>query len=150
MKKLKTIEVVAAYNLLKTAKINKVSTDADKFAIIKTTRALKKIAEDFESFKTDSIEALKGENHDEMVKLAQKWQKEEADKVEVTLTAEEMQKVNAYFSKYNSDITDCIKEDSKKVHEIEAKEISEESFMQLVGSNDWNIEQIMSIENVLR
>ncbi|MCQ2105948.1 MAG: hypothetical protein MJZ26_09170 [Fibrobacter sp.] len=149
MKTLKTKEAVSAYNLLKAAKINKVAVDADKFNIIKTTRALKKVAEDFESFRADSVEALKGENHEEILELAQRWQKEEEDGQKKTLTPEERVAVNSYFEKYNKSINECLKEEAEKENEIDVKEITDESFMQLIGGNDWNTEQMIAIQDVI-
>lgn len=149
MKTLKTMEAVSAYNLLKAAKINKVSVDADKFNIIKTTRALKKVAEDFESFRADSVEALKAENHDDFVAKAQKWQQEEAAKTEVTLSIEERTELNAYFNKYNGDVVKCLEEEAAKENAIEVRTISEDSFRQLISGNDWTVEQILVLEEVL-
>lgn len=148
MKTLKTSDIIAAYRLISAAKINKIESDTDKYAIIKTTRALKKIAEEFENCHKDAVESLKGDNHDEMVALAQKWQNEENEKKPVTLTDAEKAKVNAYFAKYNNDIANCMNECFGKEHEVDVKTIGDDSFVKLMEINDWSVEQIMLLEDV--
>lgn len=149
MKTFKTSDIIAAYQLISAAKINKIESDTDKYAIIKTTRALKKIAEEFEDCHKDAVESLKGDNHDDMVALAQKWQNEENEKKPITLTDEQKAEVNAYFTKYNSDIKKCMDECFGKEHEVDVKPICEDSFGQLMAINDWSVEQIMLLEDIL-
>lgn len=140
-----TREIVAAYGLLKDAKLTKME-DADKFRLIKTLRALHKAADDYEAFRNEALEKLKGEGHDGIVAKAQQWQRE-GDKT--TLTAEERIGVNRYFAEYNSKVEQCLKEEAEAVRDIGAPALGEDAFGKLVASNDWTLGQMEALACVL-
>lgn len=140
-----TKEILDAYVLLVNAKVTKMD-DADKFKVIKALRPIRKIGNDFNDFKTVVLEKLKGENHDELAKMANKWQKE---KENTTLTEQEKIKVNSYFAEYNNKVTKCLKEELEKEHDLDDVNLTEEAFGQLVASNDWTLGQIEIVENIL-
>ena len=145
MKTIKTSVIVAVYNLLKSAKLGDMAT-ADKFNVIKSIKALKVIAEDFETFRTDASEKLKGDNHEAMQQKAWEW-RDKGDKA--TLTDDEKLEVNAYFDKYAKDLGECVLEEANKDNEIDIRTINEESFGKFMAANDWNVEQIMTVEEIL-
>lgn len=146
MKTLKTIDCVVVYNLLKGASLGKMESK-NKFAVIKSIKELKTIAEDFEAFRTDAAEKLRGENHDEMQQKAVDWQ-QKGDKC--TLTDDEKREVNAYFDRYGKELSDCINEEAEKEHELDIRTITEEAFGALMDANEsWSVEQIMKVQEVM-
>lgn len=149
MKKIKTSEVINIYSIIKTAKVSKVAEDAEKYNIIKAIRPLKKIAEEFEAWQKDAVETLKADNHDDMVAKALKWQAEEKEGKEISLTEAERIELNNYFYKFNNDAKKCMEDELNKENELDVATISEKSFEQLISSNDWSVEQIMTIEGYL-
>lgn len=145
MKTIKTADCVSAYNVLKDSSLGKMS-GADKINIIKTIKSIKSIAEDFINFRTDAAERLRGENHDELVKLATKWQREG----DSALTYEEKSTVDFYFSKYGTELKQCLDEELNKEHEVDVRTISEDAYGLLLEANDkWSVEQIIAVENLL-
>lgn len=120
---------------------------ADKFAVIKTIKAMKPIVEAFTDFRTDASEKLKGDNHAQMQTKAMQWQKE-GDKCGLT-DAEKME-VNSYFENYANDLKECIEEELQKDNELDIRTISEEAFGYLLDANDkWNADQIMKIQDIM-
>lgn len=144
MKNLKTSEVLAIYSVVKSAKVTKVESSADKFAIIKAIRPLKKIAETFEAWRNDAIASLKPENYEAMEQKAQEWQQQEREG-NVTLTEQERIEINQFFYKFNSEVEGCMKEELEKENEIEVSAIGEKSIEQFCDSNDWSVEQMMAV-----
>lgn len=142
---MKTIELNNAYTLLNAAKLSKME-NSDKFKVIRAIRAMKPIVTDFEDFQKDAQERLKGEGHDEMVEKAQQWQREGE---KTTLTIEERTAVNEYLNGYNKRIMECVKTEAEKEHELQVESLSEEAFGKLLESNDWNANQIMTIQDFL-
>lgn len=144
MKNLKTSEVLAIYSVVKSAKVTKVESSADKFAIIKSIRPLKAIAEKFETWRNDAIASLKPENYEAMEQKAQEWQKQEREG-SVTLTEQERIEINQFFYHFNSEVEGCMKEELEKENEIEVSAIGEKSIEQFCDSNDWSVEQMMAV-----
>lgn len=142
---MKTEIIVSVFNLLSSAKINKVS-DSGKIKIIKAMREMKPIATDFDELVKDAREKLQGDNHDEMVEKAQRWQ-QKGD--EVDMTDEEKIAVNTYFAEYGQRIDACITEEAKKEHEMNFTKLTDEEFEGLLSSNDWDVKTIMDIQDAL-
>lgn len=144
MKTIKTADCVSAYNILKDSSLGKMS-GADKINVIKTIKSIKGVAEDFIAFRTDASERLRGDNHDEMAKLATQWQKEG----DTALTDDEKVAVNEYFTKYGKELKDCLDEESNKEHEVDVRELSEEAFGNLLDANDkWTVEQALLLQDI--
>lgn len=142
MKTLKTSEIVNAYQLIKAAKMSSMTLD-EKKAVLLATRKLKAVAMDFEDFRTDAMERLKGENHDKMVEALTNWQKQERDGA-VTLTESERNEIEQYFSAYNKDIVACLQDEAGKAHDVELPQIN---FDKLLEANDWTLEQSLLLED---
>ena len=142
---MKTTEIISIYELLSSAKINKVQ-DQGKIKIVKTVRKMKKIVDDFNSLVEDAREKLKGEKHDELIEKASRWQQEGN---EVNLTDEEKLEINAYFSEYGSRIDEFVKEDAEKEHDLGIAKLNEEEFDGLISSNDWDVKTIIQIQELI-
>lgn len=142
---MKTNSIVSVFNLLNSAKINKVN-DLGKIKIIKAVRQMKPIVTGFDELLNDARERLKGEEHDEMAEKAGRWQME-GDQVD--LTDEEKIAINNYFMAYSNRIDECVKEEAEKEHEFTFTKLTEEEFEGLISSNDWDVKTIMDIQEVI-
>jgi hypothetical protein len=142
---MKTNSIVSVFNLLNSAKINKVN-DSGKIKIIKAVRQMKPIANGFDELLNDARERLKGEEHEEMSEKAGRWQME-GDTVD--LTDEEKIAINNYFIAYSNRIDECIKEEADREHELTFTKLTEEEFEGLISSNDWDVKTIMEIQEII-
>lgn len=138
---MKKSEVLAIYEIVKAAKVTKMD-DADKFKVVKALKNMKPIATDFDEFKKEALEKLKGEDHDSMVEKAQKWQQEGEN---TTLTVEERTELNKYFNEYNNKVLECVREEAEKDIVLNIDKLNDEAFQKFVASNDWSGEQALVI-----
>lgn len=148
MKKLKTIDIIAIYSVVKGSKVTKVENSVDRYAIVKNIRPLKKIVENFESWKNDAIESLKPSNYKEMENRLNEWRNQEQEG-NVTLTIEERIEINGFFDKFGKEVDGCMKSELDKEHDLELVSIGRKSVEQYIDSNDWNVEQVMLVEDFL-
>ena len=137
-------EIVAAYALLKDAKVTKMD-DTDKYALVRKLRTMRRTAGDLEEERTDALEKLKGEGHDAFVAKAQQWRREGAD---TTLTEEERAEVNKYFEEYDRKVRECLEAGEGKTVDVGAP-LSEEAFGKLAASNDWTLGQMDAVAAAL-
>lgn len=143
---MKTSEIIAAYKLLNDAKLTKMES-GDKFKVIKMMRAMKPVAEEWDSFLKTVDDKLKKENHDAIVEKAQKWQ-QEGDKT--TLTNEEKVEVNKYLLEYQKEKDECIREELEKAVTLEFEKLGEGAFEKLMDSNDWPVKDILSLDAAIK
>lgn len=148
MKTIKTEKLVSVYALLKGAKLGNIE-DEQKIKLVKSVKAIKKVATAFDDFKNDCLEAMKGAEHDDKVKQAQEWQQQEQEGKEVTLSIDERKALNEYFNKYQQLVTDAVKEEAGKDNEVDIRTITEDSLTKLATANDWTIEQIIEVEEIV-
>lgn len=127
--------VVLAYRVINTAKLTKME-DAEKFAIIKAMRCFKKISSEFDDFLKDAQERLKPDN------FAVVTQKIHSNK---NLTPEELAIVN----KYDQDVSNCLKEEFGENVDLSFTPLSEEAVERFIASNDFSVNEIMLIMDVL-
>ena len=131
----KADNVISAYRILNNAKLGKME-DAEKFALIKAVRQLKKVGADFDDFLKDAQEKLKPES---IEVIAVKVQGNEV------LTPEE----SAALNKYNQDVSVCVKDELDKDVELTFAPLSEDALGRLVASNDFSVNEILIISDVL-
>ncbi len=142
---MKTETILSIYTLLNTAKLTNLE-DADKIKVIKFMRKIKPVYTQFEDAKTDALEKAKGEDHNKYAEILRQWQKEGN---ETTLSEEDRINANKYFADYEKLVLEALKDLSEKEVDIEFDKLSEDGFIKLVSSNDWNVQQSMLIEDVL-
>lgn len=130
-----TNDIVTAYRLINTAKLGKME-DAEKFAIIKAVRQLKKVGTDFDDFLKDAQERLKPEGFDKIVGKIQS--KEE-------LASDEQ----SALDKYNKDVAECLSEELGKEIELDFEPLSEEAVGRFIASNDFNVSEILAVSDVI-
>lgn len=142
---MKTSTIIEVYQLLNTAKLTKMESK-EKFQVIRIMRAVKPVAEEWDSFVKTMDEKLKGEHHEEMLAKAQQWQKEGE---KTTLSLDERMAVNEYFAKFNKDRTEVITSEQSKEVNIIFDKLTEEAFERLVDSNDFNVGQIVALQEAI-
>lgn len=134
-KVVKADNVISAYRIINDAKLGKME-DAEKFALIKAVRQLKKTATDFDDFLKDAQGKLKP---DGLETIAAKMQAKEE------LTPEESAKV----SKYNQDVANCVKDELDKDVELTFAPLSEDALGRLIASNDFSVSEILIFSEVI-
>lgn len=154
-KTIKTSEVLAAYNVLNSAKYGNLD-DKDKIKVWKIARKLKPIATKFDEDSKDAAEKMKPEmdgGFEAMLEKAQKYENmlrdNKADMKKAPMGAAEYDKFVKDFKAYNKLVGDTIKEFAEKEVEVEIDTLSEDSFGKLMASNDWTMEQVVSLSEIV-
>lgn len=143
---LKTKDIIGVYKVLSDAKLTKMES-SDKFKVIKMMRAMRPIAEEWDSFLKTVDEKLKKDNHDNIIEKAQKWQ-QDGDKT--TLTTEEKIEINKYLVEFHKEKEECIREELEKDANLEFDKINDLAFEKLIDSNDWEVGKIIELETIIK
>lgn len=144
-----TEKVLAAYNVLSTAKYNKLE-DADKIKVWKIARALKPIATKFDDDSKDAAEKMKFDGFDELLQKAQEYERTIRNtEKDSEGRAAEYGKFVGEFNAYQKLVNDAVKEFANKEVEVEFEKLSEDAFGKLMASNEWTIEQTIMIGSVI-
>ena len=152
-KKMKTEEVLKAYNVLSTAKYGKLD-DADKIKVWKITRKMKPVAEKFDEDSKDAAEKMKPtEDFDERLAKAQEYERtikqSDFDASKLPIGAAEYGKFIEEFKAYQKLVNDTISDFAKKEVEVEIETLSEDAFGKLMASNDWNMAQVVALDGIV-
>lgn len=152
-KKMKTEEVLKAYNVLSTAKYGKLD-DADKIKVWKITRKMKPVAEKFDEDSKDAAEKMKPtEDFDERLAKAQEYERTikqtDFDAQKLPMGAAEYGKFIEEFKAYQKLVNDTISDFAKKEVEVEIETLSEDAFGKLMASNDWNMAQVVALDGIV-
>ena len=151
-KKVKTEQVLGAFNVLNTAKYAKMD-DADKIKVWKIARALKPIATKFDEDSKDAAEKLKPEGFDDDLRKAQEYERvtkdKEADASKLEMGAAEYGEFIKKLKEMNKLVADALKEFANKEVDIDFEPISEDAFTKLMASNDWTMEQAVMIGELI-
>jgi flagellin-specific chaperone FliS len=139
---MKQSEAKQVYNLLRSAKLTKMA-DADKFIVIRNAHNLKKVAEEFDALVQEAVEKLKADGYDERYKAAAEYERTKQG------SQEEYIAFLGEAAKLNSDVNACLKEEAGKDISGMLTPLSEEAFARLVESNDYNVEQVIVLQEVL-
>jgi hypothetical protein len=139
---MKVKSIVEAYKLLGNAKTTNLD-DADKGKILKTRKAMRPIADEFDAFLKDAQEMFKPEGWEETQKKLAQWQ-QEGEKT--TLSEEERIAINKALIAYQSAIDKAVKAELDKEVEIGIEKLSEGSDIKLMSANDWTPNQLDLIE----
>jgi hypothetical protein len=139
---MKVKSIVESYKLLGNAKTTNLD-DADKGKILKTRKAMRPIADEFDAFLKDAQEMFKPEGWEETQKKLAQWQ-QEGEKT--TLSEEERIAINKALIAYQSAIDKAVKAELDKEVEIGIEKLSEGSDIKLMSANDWTPNQLDLIE----
>jgi len=148
--KIKTEKVLAVYNILKDASYQKM-TDDDKIKLWKVARLLKPTATKFEDDCNDASKKLKSEGFDERLEKAKDYElKKRQGDTDLPLTeVEYMTFINGEWAKFNRLIADAIKEFADEEVELEFEPLTEEAFACLMSSNNWKMDQAMTVSELI-
>ena len=146
--KIETSKVVSAYNVLSTAKYDRLD-DADKIKVWKIARALKPVATKFEEDNKDAAEKMKPKGFDEKLQNAQEYERvvknSNEDASNIKMGAAEYEKFISELKSYNKLVGDAVREYAEKECEISFEPISEDAFCKLMSSNDWTMGQVVQL-----
>jgi hypothetical protein len=152
-KKMKTEDVLKAYNVLSTAKYGKLD-DADKIKVWKIARSLKPVAEKFREDSEDAQQKMKpNDDFDEQLMKAQEYEREirkpDCDASKLPMGAAQYQEFVDEFKAYQKLVNDTIKDFAEKEVTVEFEPISEDAFGKLMASNDWTLEQVATLGEII-
>ena len=152
-KKMKTEDVLKAYQVISTAKYGKLD-DADKIKVWKIARAMKSIAEKFREDSEDAQEKMKPtEDFDEQLMKAQEYEREirkpDCDATKLPMGAAEYGKFVEEFKAYQKLVNETIKEFAEKEVTVEFEPLTEDAFGKLMASNDWTLEQVATLGEII-
>lgn len=145
---MKAIDLVKTYTILKDAKVSKLEFK-DKSSLIKDMSILRPIFEKMEADEKEAAEKMKGEEHEQILKLVEKDKVSKTDKTAPKLTEKEIVKVNNYFNEYYKSLNTYLEELHNKEEEVELTLISEEGFDKLTSNNDFTCEQLIILYDTL-
>ena len=148
--KVTTEKILSVYNILKGASYQKMSDD-DKIKLWKIARTMKPIATKFEDDSKDAAEKLKPEGLEITLEKAKEYeQKKQKGDTDLPMTeAEYLGFINGDWAKFNNLLTKAVKEFADAEVELEFEPLNEESFFKLIASNDWKMEQVMIVSEVI-
>ena len=154
-KTIKTSEILAAYNVLNTAKYGSME-DADKIKVWKITRALKPIATKFDEDSKDAAEKMKPKDNDfdETLQKAQKYESmmrdSKADAKELPMGAAEYNDfIENVWKPYNKLVGKAVEEFADAKVKVEFEPLTEEAFGKLMASNEWAFGQAVALSEII-
>ena len=150
---MKTEDVLKAYQVISTAKYSKLD-DADKIKVWKIARSLKPVAEKFREDSEDAQQKMKpNDDFDEQLMKAQEYEREirkpDCDASKLPMGAAQYQEFVDEFKAYQKLVNDTIKDFAEKEVEVSFDPISEDAFGKLMASNDWTLEQVATLGEII-
>lgn len=150
-KTVKTSEILSTFNVLSNAKYGKME-DSDKIKVWKICRKLKPIATKFDEDTKDAAEKMKPtEDFDERLSKAQQYERAQQQQkpTDSIMRMEDYENFIKDFKEYQKLINDAVKEFADTEVEVEFDTISEDAFGKLMSSNEWTIEQVMLVGDII-
>ena len=125
--KIKTVQALNAYNLLKTVKVASMSNET-AVKVWKAIKSFRPIAEEYKKSQEEAIETLKDEKFDEMQMRVQKAREREerVNKEGYVLTDDEKRdvaEINKYFAEFNEKGNEYFNELADKEVDVEPEKI---------------------------
>lgn len=151
-KTFKTVNVLAAYRLLGSAKYGKLADD-DKIKVLKICIALKPIATKYDEDLKDVAEKLKpSEDYDDRLAEAQEYERvsrdKDADASQLKMGAAEFNEFIKTMNHYQDLIGKALKDEMEKDVEVEFEPITEDALLKLMNSNEWTMAEVMAVSEV--
>lgn len=135
------MDVLNAYPLINEAKLTKLEDEA-KFKVIKACKEMKPIVVELQEFEKDARKKLEGENHEDIINKAQKWQ-QEGDASDLSL--EDKKIINQYLATYSNKISECLKDELNKSLEFTYEKLTKDELRKFIASNDWTVDQAIAV-----
>lgn len=143
--KCKIKQVVGAYKALGEAKVTKLE-ESEVVKVVKARKAMRPVAEEYESFLKDCQEKFKPEDWDDIQKDFQKWQ-QEGEKT--TLSESRRIELNKSIIGYQVKIDKAVKDELEKEVEVDIETLKEETTTKLLVENGWELKKLDEIEIML-
>ena len=153
-KKIKTSEILAAYNVLNTAKYGSME-DADKIKVWKITRTLKPIATKFDEDSKDAAEKFKPKDNDfdDTLQKAQEYERiirdPKADTKKLPMGAAEYDAFIEKFKEYNKLVGKAVEDFANKEVKVSFEPLSDDAFGKLMASNEWTMGQAVALSEII-
>ena len=153
-KTIKTSEILAAYNVLNSAKYGSME-DADKIKVWKITRALKPIATKFDEDRKDAAEKFKpkDKDFDEKYQKAQEYERiirdPKADTKKLPMGAAEYDAFIEKFKEYNKLVGKAVEDFANKEVKVSFEPLSDDAFGKLMASNEWTMGQAVALSEII-
>lgn len=148
-KNLKNGTINEVYTLLDAAKYTKMEA-ADRRALVKAMRPLKKVSTDFTDFREDAIKRLRPDNYEEVARLVDEFNGLSAEARTAAVTDPKYTSAIKAFNAFQTDISECLREEIAKEQEMEYEPLTAEAIDRLLDSNEgWTVGQAMLVEDVL-
>ena len=154
-KSIKTSEILAAYNVLNTAKYGSME-DSDKIKVWKITRTLKPIATKFDEDSKDAAEKMKPKyegGFDETLQKAQEYERmirdPKADTKKLPMGAAEYDAFIEKFKEYNKLVGKAVEDFANKEVKIDIEPLSDDAFGKLMASNEWTMGQAVALSEII-
>ena len=138
-------QVVEAYKVLGEAKVTKLE-ESEVIKVVKTRKAMRPVADEYEAFLKDCQEKFKPEGWDEIQSDLQKWQ-QEGEKT--TLSEERRIGLNKAIIGYQMKIDKALKDELEKEVEVNIEALKEDSATKLLVENGWELKKLDEIEILL-
>lgn len=155
MKKIiKTSEILAAYNVLNSAKYGSME-DADKIKVWKITRVLKPIATKFDEDSKDAAEKMKpkDKDFDETLQKAQEYERKirdtKTDAKKLPMGAAEYEAFIEKFKEYNKLVGKAVEEFANKEVKVSFEPLNDDAFGKLMASNEWTMGQAVALSEII-
>lgn len=151
--KVKTSEILNAYNVLNNAKYGSME-DSDKIKVWKIARALKPVATKFEEDNKDAAEKFKPKDADFDEKLvnAQEFERlrnSGGDMSKAKMGVAQYEEFIAKFSEYNNLVRKAVEEFANKEIEVEFDPLSDNAFGKLMASNEWKMSDVLVLSDII-
>lgn len=149
MKQVKTGDALGAFLLMKSAKTSKVESNDERFKIIDAVLNLKTIATEWEEFEKTVRESCKDDDFAAMSERMERYQSLAPDERVKAFTASEIDELAKYNAEYGSRCNAMLEKKAVEVREIEIEPVEKKAFGQFIASNDWSIESICLLKELL-
>lgn len=130
-------KIAEAYAVLGKLKMN-TADEQETMKALKMRKAMRRIAEDYESFLKDAQDKFKPEGFDDKVSKAQASWKE--------MSEEERMSVNRMVHDYNKKVESSVSQEAEKEIDMEIEAFSEETIVKVMRENNMTFSEISPID----
>lgn len=142
-------KTVKMFRTLDMAKLSKMDT-AQRFALIKAMRPMKKVARDFEDFREDAFKRLRPEGFDKVDSVISRLRGMTEPELSKAIAEPANADAVRLFNAYNRDVEGCLGEEAAKETELDFEPLTDEAFGALLESNgDWAAGLAMELQDIL-
>lgn len=142
-------KTVKAFRTLDAAKLSRMDT-AQRFALIKALRPMKKVTGDFEDFRDDALRRLRPEGFDKVEAVIGRLREMPEPERSRAMADPANADAARLYDAYGREVDGCLGEEAAKETELEFEPLSDEAFGTLLESNgDWTAGLAMELQDIL-